>query len=39
MGIVQELATHSQTELMEAFLLKWWPESFGKPPTGPAAIA
>lgn len=37
--IVQQLASRTQTELMEEFLRKWWPTEFGAPLTGPTAVA
>ena len=38
--LVQRLATKSETELFEAFLVEWWPnDKLGPPPEGDDAIA
>jgi len=37
--IVQQLATLTETELMERFLVEWWPDSLGPLPIGPEAVA
>ena len=37
--IVQQLATLTETELMERFLVEWWPDSLGPQPIGCEAVA
>ena len=37
--VVQQLATLTETELMEQFLVEWWPDALGPIPSGPAAVA
>jgi len=37
--IVQQLATLTETELMERFLVEWWPDLLGPLPIGPEAVA
>ena len=37
--IVQLLAIYTETELMERFLIEWWPPSLGALPSGPEAVA
>ena len=36
---MQKLATLTETELMECFLVEWWPDSLGSTPIGPEAVA
>ena len=37
--LMQQLATLSETELMERFLVEWWPVELGHVPSGPEAVA
>ena len=37
--VVQQLATLTETELMERFLVEWWPDAHGPTPSGPEAVA
>ena len=36
---MQQLATLTETELMERFLVEWWPDLLGPLPIGPEAAA
>ena len=37
--IIQQLSTLTETELMERFLVEWWPAALGHVPSGPEAVA
>ena len=37
--LVQQLATLTETELMERFLVEWWPSELGRVPTSLEAVA